>query len=287
MGQKIVLAALFKAFLRLIVGVARGHSPRSGGRRAGIDKIKLKYKKGKKARAKKIFTVWRFLSWALSRLFSSHSHKIEGIPLQRYRRLHFGRRLQHCRCFRARAFLAFRFFTPVHIENCEKPGMKTKAQAVVDAFKTVSSNNGYRGRWFFDSDYVAMIRLEYGLQSEHLFTHIDLNRSLSRDERFKSANDKTYGNGKGTFRDEFEPKKLPDGSNNMRKKIFCYFVTDEGKSPPKTRNGEPWYVNVKPFRLGSRPRLKISDDDKNELKMLLAHIEEKQSVQFYSRSLFL
>jgi hypothetical protein len=27
--------------------------------------------------------------------FFSHSHKIEGIPLQRYRRLHFGRRLQH------------------------------------------------------------------------------------------------------------------------------------------------------------------------------------------------
>jgi hypothetical protein len=152
--------------------------------------------------------------------------------------------------------------------------MLTKTKAIADAFKTVSSNNGYRGRWFFDSDYVAMIRLEYGLQSEHLFTHIDLNRSLSRDERFKSANDKTYGNGKGTFRDEFEPDKHHDGSDNRRGKIFYYFVTDEGKSPPETRNGEPWYVNVKPFRLGPRPRLKISDHDKNELQILQTFIKK-------------
>jgi hypothetical protein len=134
--------------------------------------------------------------------------------------------------------------------------MKTKAQAVVDAFETVSSDSSYRNRWFIDSDYAASIRLEYGLKDEHLLSHGVLNFCLSRDTRFKTANQKT-GNGTGTFRDEFSPKKLPDGSNNMRRKIFCYFVTDEGKSPPEPRNGEPCYENVKPFRLGPRPRLKI------------------------------
>ena len=46
--------------------------------------------------------------------------------------------------------------------------MKTEIQAVADAFKTVSEDAGYRGRWIQDSDYAAIIRLEYGLQSDHL-----------------------------------------------------------------------------------------------------------------------
>jgi hypothetical protein len=64
------------------------------------------------------------------------------------------------------------------------PGQQTKTKAIANAFKTVSAESGYRGRWIMDSDYAAIIRLEFGLQSEHLLTHIVLNRSLSRDERF-------------------------------------------------------------------------------------------------------
>jgi hypothetical protein len=37
------------------------------------------------------------------------------------------------------------------------PGTKTKTQAVADAFKTVSSGDGYRDRWLLDTDYAASI----------------------------------------------------------------------------------------------------------------------------------
>ena len=46
--------------------------------------------------------------------------------------------------------------------------MKTQTQAIADAFKTVSGDASYRGRWIQDSDYAAIIRLEYDLQSDHL-----------------------------------------------------------------------------------------------------------------------
>jgi HD-GYP domain-containing protein (c-di-GMP phosphodiesterase class II) len=59
--------------------------------------------------------------------------------------------------------------------------MKTEIQAVADAFKTVSEDASYRGRWIQDSDYAAIIRLEYGLQSDHLLSHDLLNTSLLRD----------------------------------------------------------------------------------------------------------
>jgi hypothetical protein len=94
--------------------------------------------------------------------------------------------------------------------------MKNDIQAVADAFKTVSGDARYRGRWIQDSDYAAIIRLEYGLQSDHLLSHNILNTSLSRDRRFKTADDCTYGNGAGTFRDVYTPKVLPDGSKNNR-----------------------------------------------------------------------
>jgi hypothetical protein len=68
---------------------------------------------------------------------------------------------------------------------------------------------------------------------------------------------------------------IPDGSNNDLGRIRCYFVTDEGKSRPATRNGEAWYDDsLKPFRLGPRPRLAISEDSKNELQTLLEHTEK-------------
>jgi hypothetical protein len=152
--------------------------------------------------------------------------------------------------------------------------MMSETQAVADAFKTVSGDASYRGRWIQDSDYAAIIRLEYGLQSDHLLSHALLNKSLSRDKRFKGADDCTFGNGAGTFRDMHQPKKLPDGSDNERGRICCYFVTDAGESRPETKNGESWYETVKPFRLGPRPRLQISDDGKNELQTLLVRTEK-------------
>jgi hypothetical protein len=45
----------------------------------------------------------------------------------------------------------------------------------------------------------------------------------------------------------------------------------------ETRNGEYWYETIKPLRLGSRPRLQISDDCKNELQTLLVLRAEKAS----------
>jgi hypothetical protein len=50
--------------------------------------------------------------------------------------------------------------------------MLTKTKAIANAFKTVSADSGYRGRWILDSDYAAIIRLEYGLQSEHGLSYI-------------------------------------------------------------------------------------------------------------------
>ena len=50
--------------------------------------------------------------------------------------------------------------------------MKTETQAIANAFKTVSAESGYRGRWLLDSDFAAIIQFEYGLQSEHLLSHI-------------------------------------------------------------------------------------------------------------------
>ena len=88
--------------------------------------------------------------------------------------------------------------------------MKTVTQAVADAFKTVSGDASYRGRWLLDSDYAAIIRLEYGLQSNHLLSHNLLNKCLSRDRRFKTADDTSVGNGAGTFRDTYTPDKLPE-----------------------------------------------------------------------------
>jgi hypothetical protein len=146
--------------------------------------------------------------------------------------------------------------------------MKTETQAVADAFKTVSGDARYCGRWIQDSDYAAVIRLIYGLQSDHLLSHNLLNKSLSRDRRFKTARDCTFGNGAGTFRDDYTPKVLADGSNNNRGRIFCYFVTDAGESRPETTNGESWYDTMKPFRLCPRPRLQILDDCQNELQTL-------------------
>jgi hypothetical protein len=35
--------------------------------------------------------------------------------------------------------------------------MKTETEAVADAFKTVSGDASYRGRWLLDSDYAAII----------------------------------------------------------------------------------------------------------------------------------
>ena len=87
-----------------------------------------------------------------------------------------------------------------------------------------------------------------------------MNTSLSRDGRFKTADDGTFGNGAGTFRGIHQPKKLPNGSDNERGRICRYFVTDAGESRPETRNGESWYETMKPFRLGPCPRLQISDD---------------------------
>jgi hypothetical protein len=133
--------------------------------------------------------------------------------------------------------------------------MKTETQAVANAFETVSSDASYCGRWIQDSDYVAIIRLEYGLQSEHLLSHHLLNKCLSKDQRFKTADDNTFGHSAGTFRDTYKPKKLPDSSNNNRGRIRCYFATDAGKSRPETKNGESWYESVKPFWLGPRPHL--------------------------------
>ena len=98
----------------------------------------------------------------------------------------------------------------------------------------MSGDARYRGRWIQDSDYAAIIRLEYGLQSDHLLSHDLLNTSLSRDRRFKTADDGTFGNGAGTFRDVFTPDMLADGSNNNRGRIFCYFVTDARESRPET-----------------------------------------------------
>jgi hypothetical protein len=121
---------------------------------------------------------------------------------------------------------------------------KTKTQAVADAFKTVSSSDGYRDRWIQDSDYAAIIRLEYSVQSDHLLTPNVLNKSLSRDKRFKAASDTTLGNGNGTFRDAYEPRKHHDGSDNYRGKIHCYFVTDAGKFPPETSDGTPWFETI-------------------------------------------
>jgi hypothetical protein len=92
--------------------------------------------------------------------------------------------------------------------------MKTQTQAIADAFKTVSGDASCRGRWLLDTDYAAIIRLEYGLQSEHLLSHHLLNKHLSIDRRFKTADDNTFGNGAGTYRDTFRPHKLPDGSDN-------------------------------------------------------------------------
>jgi hypothetical protein len=145
--------------------------------------------------------------------------------------------------------------------------MKTEIEAVADAFKTVSGDARYRGRWIQDSDYAAVIRLEYGF----------LNKSLSRDGRFKSADDSTVGNGAGTFRDVYTPDMLADGDKNNRGRIRCYYVTDAGKSRSETRNGESWYKTVQSFRLGPRPRLQISDDCKNELQTLLVLRAEKAS----------
>ena len=79
----------------------------------------------------------------------------------------------------------------------------SETQVVADAFKTVSGDARYRARWIQDSDYAAIIRLEYGLQSDHLLSHDLLNTSLSRDRRFKTADDGTFGNGAGTFRDVY------------------------------------------------------------------------------------
>jgi hypothetical protein len=44
--------------------------------------------------------------------------------------------------------------------------MVTKGKAIANAFKNVSAESAYRGRWIRDSDYAAIIRLEYGLQSK-------------------------------------------------------------------------------------------------------------------------
>jgi hypothetical protein len=46
--------------------------------------------------------------------------------------------------------------------------MKTETQAIADAFKTVLGDASYHGHWFLDSNYAAIIHLEYGLQSDHL-----------------------------------------------------------------------------------------------------------------------
>jgi hypothetical protein len=77
------------------------------------------------------------------------------------------------------------------------------------------------------------------------------------------------GNGNGTFRDAYEPRKHHDGSDNYRGKIHCYFVTDAGKFPPETSDGTPWFKTIKPFRVGHRPRLNISEESKSELRALL------------------
>jgi hypothetical protein len=163
------------------------------------------------------------------------------------------------------------------IEICNWPDIKTQTQAVANAFKTVSGDVSYRGRWIQDSDYAAIIGLEYDLQSVHLLSCDLLNKSLARDRRFKTADDCTFGNGAGTFRDTYKPKKLPDGSDNERGRICCYFVTDAGKPRPETKNRESWYESVKPFWLGPRPHLQILDDSKNELQRLLGIRTEKAS----------
>ncbi len=67
--------------------------------------------------------------------------------------------------------LLFCFFILLHIEICNCLHTMSETQVVADAFKTVSGDARYRGRWIQDSDYAAIIRLEYGLQSDHLLSH--------------------------------------------------------------------------------------------------------------------
>jgi hypothetical protein len=50
----------------------------------------------------------------------------------------------------------------------------------------------------------------YRLCCQHLLSHHLLNKHLSRDRRFKTADDNTFGNGAGTFRGTCTPDKLPD-----------------------------------------------------------------------------
>jgi hypothetical protein len=153
--------------------------------------------------------------------------------------------------------------------------MKTETQAVADAFKTVSSNASYRGHWIQYSNYAAIIRLECGLQSDHLLSYHLLNKSLSKDQEFKTADDNTFGNGAGTFPDIYKPKKLPDGSNNNRGRILCYFVTDAGKSRPETKNGEYWYETMKPFGLVLVPVSKFWTTVKMRCRCFLAYVQKR------------
>ncbi len=106
-----------------------------------------------------------------------------------------------------------------------------------------------------------------------------MNTSLSRDGRFKTADDGTFGSGAGTFRDSYTPDMLPDGSDNNRGRTRCYYVTDAGESRPETKKGESLYETVQPFRLGPRQRLQISDDCKNELQTQLVVLRAEKASQ--------
>jgi hypothetical protein len=163
----------------------------------------------------------------------------------------------------------------LRIEICNLPDIKTQTQVIADAFKTVSSDASHHGHWIQDSNYAAIICLEYDLQSDHLVTHDLLNKSLARDRQFKTADDCIFGNGAGTFRDMYKPKKLLDGFDNERGRICCYYVIDAGKLRPETKNGESCYETFKPFWLGPRPHahLQILENCKSELQTLLLRTE--------------
>jgi hypothetical protein len=158
---------------------------------------------------------------------------------------------------------------------------QSKGKLVTDAFKQVSIEPLYRNRWITAYDWVRIINHAHGFSPDRpgRLDTATLVKSLARDPGCRGADDPPGMN--GLFRNHYSPMFLPDGSRNVStSRVYCYYITDNDKSPPTPKSLSPnhWYDCIIRDLDLQGVTWSIAKEQKSELAAALGHITPRTAI---------